>query len=622
MRICDLLAMEELRLTLLTGDAGREFGTVHITDLPEPGRYLSGGELVLTGLMWWHTAADSRPFVTALADAGVAALGAGQARLGHVPADLVDACREAGLPLLDVPTETSFRTLAELVAPRLSGDARDALGRHRRLVAAVAEGAGLPELFALTAAELGVTGAVVSATGQVVAGAPDDPVRLARAFLTAPRLPCLAGGHTLFAAGRGPRAAAWALACDGDLLDRADLGYELAAFVALERARMEEGRRVERRLAAQLVTAALTGADPADLTARLRTCALDPAEPYTIISTTTHPSPHPDPPTDGALPRTGTTPRPTTAPRPTTTPTDAAPSTGGGALPAGGAPSRDGAGARGGTAPGRVGAPAEGAPAAGGALSGEGVGTRGGAAPVGVGGSAGAELPVGGAPAAGGVPSGGVGASVGGAGSAARAPYGEGGFGVEVAVLEGLLGWEVVAVAGEEGAVAVVPLRGRSAGEVAARVRAGAEVLGALPGVRVCAGVSGELTGAAALRGGVEEAGHARRLAAARGGGVVTSDEIYTHALLLATVPGEVRSSFAARLLGPVLEYDARHQSELVATLRAFLDCAGSWNACAARMHVHVNTVRYRVKRVEDLTGRDLSTMADRVDFFLALRAG
>jgi DNA-binding PucR family transcriptional regulator len=39
-------------------------------------------------------------------------------------------------------------------------------------------------------------------------------------------------------------------------------------------------------------------------------------------------------------------------------------------------------------------------------------------------------------------------------------------------------------------------------------------------------------------------------------------------------------------------------------------------------MHVHVNTVRYRVKRVEELTGKDLSTMADRVDFFLALRAG
>ncbi|WP_049570903.1 PucR family transcriptional regulator [Nonomuraea sp. SBT364] len=507
MRISDLLAIGELRLTLLAGDAAREFGTVHITDLPEPGRYLSGGELVLTGLLWRHTAADSRRFVAALAEAGVAALGAGQAWLGHVPDDLVRACREAGLPLLEVPTETSFRTLAELVAPRLSGDARDALGRHRRLVAAVAGGAGLPELFAVTAAELGVTGAVVSATGQVIAGAPADPVRLARAYLAAPRLPCLAGGHTLFAVGRGPRSAGWALACDGDLLDRADLGHELADFVALERGRMEEGRRVERRLTGQLVTAALTSSDAAGLTARLRTCGLDPAEPYTVVTATIHPAPrpgeNPDPP------------------------------------------------------PG-----------------------------------------------------------------AARPPGRREGVGVDAVVLEELLGREVVAAERDDAAVAVVPLRGRTAGDVAAGLRAGAEVLGALPGTRVCAGVSGELTGAGALRGGIEEAGHARRLAGARDGGVVTSDEIYTHALLLATVPGDVRRSFAGHLLGPVLDYDARHQSELVPTLRAFLDCAGSWNACAERMHVHVNTVRYRVKRVEDLTGRDLSTMTDRVDFYLALRAG
>ena len=39
-------------------------------------------------------------------------------------------------------------------------------------------------------------------------------------------------------------------------------------------------------------------------------------------------------------------------------------------------------------------------------------------------------------------------------------------------------------------------------------------------------------------------------------------------------------------------------------------------------MYVHVNTVRYRISRVEALTGRDLSALADRVDFFLALRAG
>ncbi|MFC5833257.1 PucR family transcriptional regulator ligand-binding domain-containing protein, partial [Nonomuraea insulae] len=286
MRISDLLAIDELGLTLLAGDPTREFGTVHITDLPEPGRYLGGGELVLTGLMWWHAPGDSARFVAALAESGVAALGAGQAWLGHVPADLVAACEVAGLPLVEVPVEVSFRTMAELVVPRLAGDVRDALGRHRRLVAAIAEGADLRELFALTAAELGVTGAVLSPSGEVIVGQADDPVRLAKAYLTAPRLPARVGEYTIFAVGRGHRAAGWALACDGDLLDRADLGYELAACVGLERSRMEEGRRVERRLAEQLVVAALAGADVAELNARLRTCGIDAAEPYAVVNVT------------------------------------------------------------------------------------------------------------------------------------------------------------------------------------------------------------------------------------------------------------------------------------------------------------------------------------------------
>lgn len=549
------MAIEELRLSLLAGDPGRTFGTVHITDLPEPGRYLSGGELVLTGLMWRHSPADSARFVAALAQAGVAALGAGQAHLGHVPEDLVRACEQAGLPLLEVPTETSFAALTELVTPRLSGDARDALGRHRRLLAAVADG-GLPELFALTAAELGVTGAVVSAVGQVIIGSPEDPVRLARAYLTAPRLPCLAGGQTVFGVGRGHRAAGWALACDGDLLDRPDLGYELAACVELERGRMEEGRRVERRLIARLVQGATSGADPAELSARLRTCGLTDTEPYTIVTAGTDPSADPRP----------------------------------------GARSGGGAGPSAGTRPG--------------AGSGSGAGSRGDASAGGSGAGSGAGA--------------GGGAVVGGR-------RGEGDL-LDGWILEELLGREVVAAAGGDGAggdgvggdgaVAVVPLRGRTVAELAGRLRAGAEVLGALPGMRASVGMSGALIGAAALKGGIDEAGHAVRLARARSGGVATSDEIYTHALLLATVPGDVRASFADRLLGPLRAYDARHQSELVRTLGTFLDCAGSWNACAERMHVHVNTVRYRVKRVEELTGKDLSTMADRVDFFLALKAG
>ena len=94
-----------------------------------------------------------------------------------------------------------------------------------------------------------------------------------------------------------------------------------------------------------------------------------------------------------------------------------------------------------------------------------------------------------------------------------------------------------------------------------------------------------------------------------------------SHEQLLGCVPGPVLRSFRERLLGPLTDYDARHNAELMPTLTAFLACDGSWSACASRMYVHVNTVRYRISRIESLTGRDLSALADRVDFFLALRA-
>ncbi|MEV7807345.1 PucR family transcriptional regulator ligand-binding domain-containing protein [Microbispora sp. NPDC088329] len=505
MLLHDLLAAPDLRLTLLTGDErlDREIKGVLITDLPDPRRYLSGGELVLTGLMWRRSPADSARFVDALTEAGVAALGAGDARLGMVPDDLVEACRARGLPLLEVPVEVSFGAVTELVGRRVAadqaGDLRGALGRHRRIVAAVAEGAGLGELFALVEAELGVTAAVVSACGTVVAGAltEERAVRLARDYLAAVRLPVVVdrgGPFTLFAVDRSHRAAGWALVCRGEI--DVEIGYELAACVAMERTRTEEGRRVERRLAEQLVALACAGGDLAELSARLRTCGIDPAEPYAVVTAT--------------VSRRGATDGPDPA-----------------------------------------------------LLGGR--------------------------------------------------------------VLEELLDRRVVAAAGADASVALVPLRGdwgdRDA--LAARLRARTAVLAAgLPAVTVSAGLSGALTGPHAIRGGTEEAGHARRMAEARGGGVATSDEIYTHALLLATVPGDVRSSFAERLLKPLFDYDRRHGAELVRTLGAFLDCTGSWNACAERLHVHVNTVRYRIRRIEELTGKDLSSMADRVDLFLALRAG
>lgn len=100
----------------------------------------------------------------------------------------------------------------------------------------------------------------------------------------------------------------------------------------------------------------------------------------------------------------------------------------------------------------------------------------------------------------------------------------------------------------------------------------------------------------------------------------MTRSEAGSHERLLASVPPPVLRSFRERLLGPVAEYDARHNAELLPTLRSFLACDGSWSVCASLMYVHVNTIRYRISRIEALTGRNLSALPDRVDFFLALR--
>jgi PucR family transcriptional regulator, purine catabolism regulatory protein len=55
--------------------------------------------------------------------------------------------------------------------------------------------------------------------------------------------------------------------------------------------------------------------------------------------------------------------------------------------------------------------------------------------------------------------------------------------------------------------------------------------------------------------------------------------------------------------------------------LEAFISSGGRWAQTAEHLHVHVNTLRHRLARVEELTGRRLESADDRVDFHLALRA-
>jgi purine catabolism regulator len=73
-------------------------------------------------------------------------------------------------------------------------------------------------------------------------------------------------------------------------------------------------------------------------------------------------------------------------------------------------------------------------------------------------------------------------------------------------------------------------------------------------------------------------------------------------------------------VLGTLVRYDAGHGTELVHSLEVFLDANRSWQEAAARLCIHRQTLAYRMRRVEELTGRDLDRLEYVTEFFLALR--
>lgn len=75
------------------------------------------------------------------------------------------------------------------------------------------------------------------------------------------------------------------------------------------------------------------------------------------------------------------------------------------------------------------------------------------------------------------------------------------------------------------------------------------------------------------------------------------------------------------RVLGPLITYDRERASDLVASLRAFLEHNRSWQRTAEKLHIHKQTLHYRMRRVEEITGRRLDTTADVSVLWLAFEA-
>lgn len=111
------------------------------------------------------------------------------------------------------------------------------------------------------------------------------------------------------------------------------------------------------------------------------------------------------------------------------------------------------------------------------------------------------------------------------------------------------------------------------------------------------------------------------RMATAGAGGVTTFDELGIYRLLAAGAgDGEVHA-FVREWLGPLIDYDAANRSELVATLWQYYECGGNYDATAHALTIHRSTLRYRLRRIRDLTGRDLGAVESRLNLHVASRA-
>ncbi|RCV54684.1 PucR family transcriptional regulator [Marinitenerispora sediminis] len=100
--------------------------------------------------------------------------------------------------------------------------------------------------------------------------------------------------------------------------------------------------------------------------------------------------------------------------------------------------------------------------------------------------------------------------------------------------------------------------------------------------------------------------------------GVTAFDDLGVYRILGAR-DGEV-ARFMTEWLAPLLDYDRRHGSDLVRTLARYLDCGGSYDRTASALVVHRSTLRYRLRRIREITGYDLADPDQRLNLHVATR--
>jgi sugar diacid utilization regulator len=102
---------------------------------------------------------------------------------------------------------------------------------------------------------------------------------------------------------------------------------------------------------------------------------------------------------------------------------------------------------------------------------------------------------------------------------------------------------------------------------------------------------------------------------------VVCYDTLGVYQLLSEVADPTGVDAFVRRWLGPLLEYDERRGASLVKTLSRYLDAGGNYDATAAELALGRSTVRYRLARIREISGHDLTDPDTRFQLQLASRA-
>ncbi|MEU1792187.1 PucR family transcriptional regulator ligand-binding domain-containing protein [Streptomyces sparsogenes] len=304
--ISALVALPHLGLSVIIpgppGALDAEIAWLHNTELPDPSGYIGRTELVLTNGLWLSsTPADE--FVAHCRAAGAAGIVFGlRDATPATPAGLVEACRTAGLPLLQLPTEVPFTAVTQAAADVHATEKQTPLAASLRrgtaFTNAISAGAGADGVLGVLRREHNLPLAVVDRTGAVLAhsggaalSAEDTHTAAVSLARTPPPLELALTEDTtatllpVGTTGR-PDAALLCLRAAADLTEAQQQALGQAAhYLAMEIARRQAIRAGEERFAGELIDMIVSGVGSAgDITRRLGAFGVDPDQPLAALA--------------------------------------------------------------------------------------------------------------------------------------------------------------------------------------------------------------------------------------------------------------------------------------------------------------------------------------------------